>query len=333
MTNILDLLRQSNPLSPQLPNTGLNSGLENLAQQKLQQVTQRNNRQESPQQEQGVQALQRQKNLSPYQQGLQQLLNAPEAAKNFELPEGLNKTESKELYEAALKQRTNAAAEKKSIADTRREAREYLAPYEVAHNKGQKNIKRSRHIISIADKGDIRSGTFQAALDKVRLGDFFQNVDTQVAQKSLAAQAQNAAAAFNTSRLTNLDVNLYKQSLGTLWNTREGLKAVSRINIYEQKAEDAKLAARRAIIRENNGEIPFDIEALAEERAQPELQKYAKKSMDVVTGEAAKKLSKNTFNSINDIPKDKLIAGKTRAINTDTGKEEIFNGKEFVPIS
>lgn len=333
MANILDLLRQSNPLSPQLPNTGLNSGLENLAQQKLQQVTQRNNRQESPQQEQGVQALQRQKNLSPYQQGLQQLLRSPEAAQDFELPEGLSKDEAKQLYEATLKQRSSKAAEEKSAADVRREAREYLAPYETAHEKGQKNIKRNQHLIALADKGDLRAGTLSKALHKIGLDDFFQNVDTQVAKKSLAAQAQNAGAAFNTSRLTNLDVNLFKQSLGTLWNTPEGLKAIARINIYEQKAQDAKLYARRAIIREKNGKIPHDIEALSEERAQPELEKYAKKSMDVVTGEANKKLSKNTFNSINDIPKDKLVAGKTMAINSETGKKEIFNGKEFVPIS
>lgn len=232
-------------------------------------------------------------------------------------------------------QQDQALKQKKFDLGTRKEAREYQAPFEQSHKKALKTLNRNKQIIEIARSGNLRAGYKQEVLDKIGLGHFWRPIENELAEKNLAAQATNAGAAFNTSRLTNLDVNLYKNALGTLWNTSEGLEAIARVNNLEIKAEEERYKERLKIIKENNGEVPFDIESKVEERVEPKLKHYADKSMQIVTN-AAKKIPgrnvakrKGLFDAPADVPKQGLVAGKSKLVNDKTGETLLWDGTRW----
>lgn len=134
-----------------------------------------------------------------------------------------------------------------------------------------KNIRDNELLIKLAKSGKLRAGAKNQLLTKLGLQHLGANVETQLADKLIARQAQNAAAAFNTKRLTNFEVGTYKDSIPGLKNTPEGIIAIAEVNILENEANIARDKARKEIIAENRGRVPFDILDQIEERAEPEL--------------------------------------------------------------
>lgn len=146
----------------------------------------------------------------------------------------------------------------------------------------KKNIDIYNNLIQLANKGDIRSGAGYQLLSKLGLQNFGANVDTQVAQSLINELAQGAGSAFNTSRLTNLDVNLYKGSLVSLWNTPDGIKAIARNKILEEEANIARYKALRDEIKDNG--VSLLTADQAEERAEPELRRLAEEAQKNIAG-------------------------------------------------
>lgn len=225
-----------------------------------------------------------------------------------------------------------ALGQKKLDIAERKEAREYLTPFNEKHLQTEKSIRSNNQLIQLARSGNLRAGYKQKLLDKLDLGNFWQPIENELAQKNLARQATNAGSAFNTRRLTNLEVGTYKQSLATLWNTPQGIESVARTNNLEFKAEEERYKERIKIIKENNGAIPFDIESQVEDRIQPKLKHYADKAMKIVTNAINKIPGKNVakrkglFNAPIDVPTQGLIAGQSKITNDKTGETLIWNG-------
>jgi hypothetical protein len=342
------------PSLGEITGASLGQGLQALAESKLKQIQQRNLAQQlehgynfSPEEAQAFtqlpQELQplafKQRLQAPQQQTFAQLLGQLQGGQGqpLNIPEGagLNEKQALDLAKFGQKERQIGAAEKK-------ESRKYLQPFAEAANKRRESIQQNQELKKVALSGNLRAGNVQQLLDATGWGQFNQPLENAVAQKNLAAQASNAAAAYGTSRLNIFAEKTYAKSLGTLWNTPEGLYTVASLNNLRSKATDAIDKARNDIIRENKGETPFDIEALARERAQPTVDKYAKKSMEVVTNAAQKYLkaqhklfaSKNKPTSY-DTPKEILKAGyrKGDRFQLAGGGIEVFDGRKMVPES
>lgn len=320
---------------------GLGSGLEALANQKLQQIQQRNLgtqlQQLLPGQEQKAGALAalpeklqqvglKELLAQPGRQAYAQALGGVQGEQQGQIPTQLTEQQATNIVKMNQKERQVQTAEQK-------ETRKYLEPFEAAHAKGREIIQQNKELKQLALSGDLRAGPAQAILDSLGLGNYWRPLSNELAQKNLANQAQNAGAAFNTSRLTNLDVKLYEKSLGTLWNTPQGIFAIASVNNLKQKAKDAVHKARRTIVNENKGRVPFNIEELAEEKAQPELAKYAAKSMEIVTNAAAKYSKSQAkkaggFETLDEARKSGLQVGDTITDN-DTGAVYEWNGSSL----
>lgn len=332
---------------------GLGSGLEALAQQKLQQIKQRNLAQQlqqgygfKPEEAQAFSQLPpelqqqafKEKLAAPGKQANLSILNQLQGGgQPINIPEGAGITNKEALDLAKFGQK-----ERQIEALERKETRQYLKPFAEAASKRAATIQSNAELKEIALSGNLRAGNLQQILSSVGWGQFNQPLENEVAQKNLDAQATNAASAYGTSRLNIFAEKTYKNSLGTLWNTPQGLYTVANINNIRAKAENAIDKARTDIIRENKGIVPGDIETLARERAQPQLDKYANKEMAVVTGAAEKYLKaqhkrfqkKENLKGFN-TPKEILKAGYKpgQRFRLDDGSIGIWNGREVVPES
>jgi len=214
---------------------------------------------------------------------------------------------------AELEFRKQQAAEKKEREERKfetgqeSEAREfnkdYIKKLQDSAEASRRNINSYNQLIRLAQKGDIRSGNAHQLLEKFGLEDFAQGVDTQLTKKTAARLAQGASSAFNTSRLTNLDVGLYTDSLITLKNTPEGIIAIAETQKKEEEANVLKNEIRKDIMLENNGKVPFDLRDQVEDRAQPELQRLAQESIALIDKAIADQQEYKVFNGV-ELPAD-----------------------------
>lgn len=326
---------------------GISSGLQNLADLKMKELARRQVTQGlqapslgfSPEEAQALSGLDttslnqilKQRAAQPqqaaYAQAISSILGGEQPGQEAPQLAGLTEQQATNLGKFVTQQRKFEQGERK-------EAREYLAPFEEKHQRIEQAIRSNNQLIQLSRSGNLRAGYKQKLLDKLDLGNFWQPIENELAQKNLARQATNAGAAFNTKRLTNLEVGTYKQSLATLWNTPEGIEAIARVNNLEFKADEARHKARRNIIKDNKGQIPFDIESQIEDRVQPQLKHYADKSMKIVMNAINKTPGKNVakrknqFASINDVPTKNLPVG-AKFIDNTTKKEYDWNGSSW----
>jgi len=184
----------------------------------------------------------------------------------------LTERETEKLVDWGFKNRKEGREEKQFAWNY------FKTPIEESREKAttaRKNINHYENIIKLADTGKLRAGNMQQVMKKLRLGQFWRNPETEMAHMELAALAQGAASAFNTKRLTNLDVDLYRQSLIKAGNSPEAMKAAAKNHILEEKAHIARHKVQQEVIKENGGHPPMNLHDLTEEKAQPELKKLA----------------------------------------------------------
>jgi len=161
-------------------------------------------------------------------------------------------------------------------------------PLKIARDKAEaskKNIDTYERIIAGAESGNLRAGLQHQFLSLFGLQGWGQNVETQLAQADMSQLAQGAGSAFNTRRLTNLEVGTYKNSLATLWNTPEGIVAINKNRILEDRANVVKYDARRKYLKNHKGELPADWEDEAEDMyASDELKSLSQQALKNVQG-------------------------------------------------
>lgn len=224
--------------------------------------------------------------------------------------------------------RISGRAEEKFSEDISEKTRKYLDPYNTQARASENNIRDYELLADLAKKGELRTGNRAQLMSKLGLGDFNRNTDTEIASKLVARLGQNASSAFGPgTRLTNFLEQTYQRSLPTLFNTAEGIIAISKL---AEKIEEASVLVpqkyREEIIEENEGRVPWNIDKLVKQRAKPEVDRLEKEAFDIATKSAGSKGSKFA-----DLPPASQHSGK-KIRDTKTGKLLKSDGQEWVEV-
>lgn len=218
-------------------------------------------------------------NQRPAVQAVNPQLNQPQAnmpTVNKPKPR-LNERQALELAKLGLQ---------KEKADTSlsKDAREFLKPYQEAYDSARGSNRDYDQLIEIAKTGQIYTGNGRLIASKLKLGDFNRNVPTQIADKFIAQQGLRARAAYGPgTRLTNFLEQSFQRTLPGIWNTPEGLIAISEINKIRNEVENIVPQQERIkVIEENKGKIPFNINEIVEKRIKPKIEKLAQQETKIL---------------------------------------------------
>jgi hypothetical protein len=291
---------------------GLGSGLEALAQQKLEQLAQRQPmgvQQQNPlsqlaQLQQPMQpvAQQQVRSQNPYLQSLNELLNPEGNIEEFRVPENVSERQSTELTKLALKEKSQKA---KAQADRLAEIEKSTQPYyketlekEKSARTARKRLDRMKELIK---EGNLPSTTFYSFLSGAEslkgipyIGGALGALATPITAALRAAQPTatlrdleefeklsndfiREAKSIYGSRLTNFDVQQFLKLVPTLSQSDSGKLAIIRNleNLY--KGEQVRAKALKQVIKEHGGKRPENLELLVEKKAKKKLNALADK--------------------------------------------------------
>lgn len=270
--------------------TGLGSGLEALAQQKLQQIQQRNLSQQLsqilPGQEQKASALSQLpealqqtalKDLLavPGREAYAQALGLGEPAQQGAItsPAQLSEKQATEIAKLRQKEATATSkerveafrqtkAERKELVDKGRAARQTLT-----------DLNRLEEL----EKEGLPSPGYEEFLNRSGLNiPALRNSSGEEFKKIAANFTKNARAYFG-SRISNFELEKFLETIPALNQSPEGRKRViaNLKNIARLEVEAGKAA--REIIKENKGIPPLDLYERVDERIDKKAEKFAKK--------------------------------------------------------
>lgn len=147
-------------------------------------------------------------------------------------------------------------------------------------DKAIKQLHTYESLFDRAKNNQLYSGPFRQMLEKFGLQNMWTNAATQASAADIETLAQDAAAAFDTARLTNFEANAYKNSLVKLSNTREGIMVIAKNKMLETQAPQLKNKIRQEILKENNGVPPYNLNDQINERLDPILNNLAQMTQD-----------------------------------------------------
>lgn len=201
-------------------------------------------------------------------------------------------------------------------------------PYKVKADAAKKNIRDYNLLIKVAKAGDIRAGKTHQLLKKVGLEDFGANFNTQIATKLIGRLSQNAQAAFGTGKITNFLEQTFQRSLPGLWNTPEGIIAISKLNKYTDQGEVVKDDIRAKLVKKYKGRIPYDFDDKINEAAEPKLKDLENKSLKVLENAAGKQSGEKLGKSFDTLQAASEFPGK--AMYTPDGIKIRSNGTQWI---
>lgn len=206
-----------------------------------------------------------------------------------------------------------------------KEARDFIKPIHEASQKARESAKDYKALIKLADSGKLRAGTQHGLLSKLGLQDFYRNIETETADKITNRLKQNIAGVFGSNaRVTNFLETTFQKSLPSLWNTPQGIKLISKMNLLTGEAAQLKDDVTKEIIRENNGRIPYDIDYQVDERIAPRLNQIEDETIRLV------ETGGKTAQTFDTLPNPAELKGK-RIRDTETGKFFKSNGSKWIP--
>ena len=205
------------------------------------------------------------------------------------------------------------------------QARKFIDPIHESAQKAKNDQKDYKALIKLADSGKLRAGTSHALLSKLGLQDFYRNIETEAADKITNRLKQNVAGVFGTnSRVTNFLEQIFQKSLPSLWNTPQGIKLISKINLLAGEGALLKDKAVQDIMRQTGGQIPYDIAYQIDEKIAPRLQQIEDETINLIqTGGR----STQTFDNL---PDPSQFKGK-KIRDTETGKMLKSSGSQWLP--
>jgi len=241
------------------------------------------------------------------------------------VPEGLTGQQALDIS----KQRTAQATEQRGKS---KEANDYLKPYIEQKKKNDANLRTYNLLQKQVSTGKVRTGNWAQALSTLGLENVGRNYNTEISQKLIAQLAQNIAGVFGSNaRVTNFLEQTFQRSLPGLWNTAEGIWAISELNKLPLDAQNIEQEIREQILRENNFNIVPGIELEVARRAKPQL--------DALQDEVIKRIesrpqfkstgASNSFNSLEEKDPSQFKGKKIR--DDQTGQFLISDGTEWVP--
>lgn len=243
----------------------------------------------------------------------------------------LNERQALELAKLGLQK-------EKSEANLSKDAREFLKPYQEAYDSARGSNRDYDQLIEAAKTGQLYTGNGRLIASKLGLGDFNRNVTTQLADKFIAQQGLRARAAYGPgTRLTNFLEQSFQRTLPGIWNTPEGIIAISEINKIRNEVENIVPQQERIkVIEENKGKIPFNINEIVEKRIKPKIEKLGEQETKILKDASEKvknrrnrqspSLAKQTFANL---PNPSEFNGK-KIIDKQTGKILTSNGTDWL---
>lgn len=244
------------------------------------------------------------------QEAISEKLTQPTALK---IPKGISEQQATKLAELGLKQKHE---QRQIEMEESKEARAFSKPYREAAKSAANDIRDYNALIKIAPT--LRAGSKQQMLDKLGLGDFYRPYTNELATKLMGRLAQNVKGVFGSdSRVTNYLEQVFQRSIPSLWNTPEGIIAISEINklAAEGRIEENKI--RQQYLKETKGKIPYNAEDIIDERMAPILENLEKKTMDIMQ---------------HVVTKQPYVGLKQKSLpdpsTTPIGAEGIWNGKK-----
>lgn len=240
-----------------------------------------------------------QPNIAPTSQPPETIKQIPNTEKANEavpfpgetLAKGIAETKKEkkaQLLEDRAEKRANKAEDRRLDREKYQDnldekTRNYLAPYEKQVEAAEKDINDYSFLQELAKTGDLQSGPFWGALEKVGISKLFRNFNTQLADKTISRLSLNSSTAYGpTSRITNYLEQNYIRSIPSLWNTREGIIAISELNKNVSKAIKIKHDERLNLIQKNGGKVSPTIESQVRNNTKDQIKYLEDEAMKII---------------------------------------------------
>lgn len=158
-------------------------------------------------------------------------------------------------------------------ADLRKANNKVIQEWRDTKARGVKDEVLYKTLLHAAEKGEeLNSPGFQQTIDKLGVSGWFTTPTQDILKKTISTLAQGANQAFGMgSRGGAFMINRYEQSIPSLYNTKEGLIAVTKIKLNEVKANKLYDAERRKIEEANGGKAPDNIQDLVYDAVEPQI--------------------------------------------------------------
>lgn len=195
------------------------------------------------------------------------------------LPAPRNSKEALEIAKIAAQERKEQAKQQREID------KETLPTFQEISKEGKvaaHNDKILDRVEQLVTKGNLGSPILNSTINTLAHGIFgigidlnsLKTADAQELEKLSIEFVKNAKDIFG-SRLTDLDLKTYLKGLPNLSQSREGMQRVIQNMRIANAAAQLRSAAQNEIIAENGGKRPRNLEELVEKRVSPQLDQLA----------------------------------------------------------
>ena len=222
-------------------------------------------------------------------------------------------------------------AQSKFRAANVKEVRAALAPIREQEKIADQQISNLDRIIELSDK-DIRSGAGQQTLQRLGLGNFFLNPNSQEVQSISNRLVLDLAQKMKGS-LSDKDIRFLQSATPSLANTPAGMKRLAKMMKLGAQSDKFYAEEFKKIIGKEK-RLDVDTEDRAYEASKKRLDKMRDKIIQEVekdSGFTQKKIGDETFNAkkLTGIPNPADVPGRKFIID---GQLKVSNGVEFVPV-
>jgi len=233
---------------------------------------------------------------------------------------GINSQQALELAKLATSQRESQAREKnlafKETADVRKEVSDL-------HRAASKNLERLDEMKRLNDSGELDNPHYVSLLEKFKI-DYpaLLSPGSQQFKKLQTDFIGNAKDIFG-SRVTNLDISTFLNSIPSLTQSKEGKERVIEALKYFGKADQLRFDIMDDIIKKNKGIPPLDLREQIERKASSKLDSLSEHLKKVINPSSENK------SSFNELPSASQYNGK-KIRDKQTGEILVSNGVDWV---
>ena len=171
------------------------------------------------------------------------------------------------------------------VDDSRKFHKDYMGKIRSVDDKFKQTAPTWKRIIAVAGEGKAITGPLAKFLKDADLLWYFRNVPTEVLQKDIKSLVMGAAAAFDTKRLTNIEVQLFADSLVRLHNTPEGMTKIGKLKLLEGETLSAKRKAMSEVLHRFKGvPLPDEFPEIVSEIADKKIDILTQKMVNLARG-------------------------------------------------
>lgn len=213
----------------------------------------------------------------------------------------------------------------KITAQQQKDIREFSGPYRENAKKAEASIRDYQQLLKDARSGELRSGNTYQLLKKLGWEDFGRNTTTELAEKVIARLGQNIAGKFGkNARLTNFLEQTFQRSLPTLKNTPEGIQVIAVANMAAEESEIVRNDIRKEVIKKHG--LTDQTEDMIDKLAEPIISKI---DQDAAAYAESIIGNKGTQDKFEELPPAKYHKGD-KIVHEETGRTFVSDGKEWV---